>query len=622
MKGLANMRSFLNQHRFMWVCLGILWLKTFIVSSLTFDLTINQFLEALIFAVNPLAFLLVVFSLGLLLKTDYQRPYYFVISLLMTIILYSNAVYYREFTDIITLPMLVMSGNMGDLSTSIFELVAWYDIFFFLDIVVIVVFMVKKPSYLTVKKAPYRKSKSKYAIIAVVVATIVLAGQLDNTDHRTHSFNRDNIIKSLGIYNFYIYDAYLHLTTSSQTVFADREDWETIEQHLEKYSVEPNPELFGAAEDMNVVMVSLESVESFVINETVNGQEITPFLNELIEDSFYFENIYDQSGQGKTSDTEFMMSNSLYPLGRGAVFHTHAENEYAPMQRALQDKGYYTAAYHANSETFYNRDVVYDNFGYDHYYDIEYYEVTDENTVGWGLKDIDFIEQSMDYMKESPQPFFAKLLTLTNHFPYELDAEDQFIEPYDSESDIVNRYFPTVRYTDEAMRVMFEEMQEAGLYENTMFVLYGDHYGIAESHYDELSEYLGYEVTDDEARRLDRVPVIIHVPGLGGETIDTVGGHIDVMPTIVNLLGIPEEDHVMFGRDLLAENRDDFVVQRDGSVITDEVIYTRESCFDAEDGAQLQLNDCMEEIDRGEEELFYSDKIIYGDLLRFHKNTE
>ncbi|SES18426.1 LTA synthase family protein [Salipaludibacillus aurantiacus] len=615
------MKKFLNQHRFMLFCLGVLWFKTFIVSTLTFNLTINQFLEALVFLLNPLAFLLIVFSLGLLLKPKIQRPYYFIISTLLTIVLYSNAVYYREFTDIITLPMLVMSGNAGDLSTSVFELIQWYDIFFFLDLIVIGYILAKKPAFFTVNKVLFRQSRSKYAVLAVVVGTIVVAGQIDTTDHRTHSFNRDNVIKSLGIYNFYIYDAYLHLTTSSQTVFADKEDWETINDHLDMYSVEPNRELHGAAEGMNVVVISLESVESFVINETVNGEEITPFLNELIEDSFYFSDVYDQTGQGKTSDTEFMVNNSLYPLGRGAVFHTHDENVLTPLPGALQDRGYFTASFHANDETFYNRNITYDILGYDHFYHIDYFDVTEDNSVGWGLKDIDFVEQSMPYLKEMDQPFYSTFLTLTNHFPYELDPEDHYIEPYDSESDIVSRYFPTVRYTDEAIRVLFEEMKEADLYENTMFVLYGDHYGIADSHYDDLSEYLGYEVTDDEAVKLDRVPVIIHVPGMEEEafTADTVGGHIDIMPTVLNLLGMPEDDHVMFGRDLLSKERDDFAVQRDGSVITDEFIYTSETCFDADNGDILPLEKCMEAVNRGEWELYYSDKIIYSDLLRFHE---
>ena len=125
----------------------------------------------------------------------------------------------------------------------------------------------------------------------------------------------------------------------------------------------------------------------------VNGQEITPFLNDFIKDSFYFENFYHQTEQGKTSDSEFLLDNSLYPLNRGAVFFTHSGNEFNATPEILKDYGYYTATLHANSKSFWNRDIMYDSFGYDRYYSLTDYEVTDENSVGWGMKDIDFFEQ-------------------------------------------------------------------------------------------------------------------------------------------------------------------------------------------------------------------------------------
>ncbi|UCZ53102.1 LTA synthase family protein [Bacillus shivajii] len=614
------MKAFVRDHMFMIMCLVIIWLKTFVVSITTFQLTINQFIEGVTFALNPLAFLLVIFSIGLLMIPSVQRKYYFIVSLLLTVVLYSNAVYYREFSDIITLPMLVMSANMGDLSTSIVELVQWYDVFFFLDLTLVVFFLLKKPEFLTVHQAPFKQSKHKYAIIAVVALTIVGTSQADRiggSENRAHSFNRDHLVQSIGLYNFYVYDAFVHLSTSTQTVFANENDWVSIEEHLDLYRVGSNDKYFGAAQDMNVVVVSMESVESFVIGEEVNGEEITPFLNELIDDSFYFENFYYQTGQGKTSDAEFLINNSLYPLGRGAVFHTHDENEYDALPKTLRDNSYYTASFHANDETFYNRDVMYNNLGYDEYFAFDDYEINHENTVGWGMKDIDWIEQSMKYVEELPEPFYGTFLTLTNHFPYELDEQDHFIEPFDSESEIVNRYFPTVRYTDEAMKVLVDELKEADLYENTILVMYGDHYGIAESHYDELSKFLGEDIGPYESVKLERVPLIIHVPGVEGETFDTVSGQVDVMPTLMNLLGIPADEHVMFGSDLLNENRDDFAVLRNGTVITDEVIYTSETCYENKTGDAISMDHCIQARDRGEWELFYSDKIIYGDLLRF-----
>ncbi|MBU9724277.1 MULTISPECIES: LTA synthase family protein [Bacillaceae] len=613
------MKSFFKSHRFMLLCLGILWVKTFVISSLTFNININKYLEAIIFAVNPLAFLLVVFSIGVLFKPKVQPKYYFIISLLLSIVLYSNSVYFREFSDIITLPMLVMGANMGDLSTSIFALIQWYDVFFFVDVLLIGYFMFKTPAVLTVTQTSFKQTRSKFAVIAVIVLTIVGLIQFNHPETRTHSFNRDHLVQSMGIYNFYVYDAGVHTLTSTQTVFADVGDWWNIERYLEENRVEPNKDMFGVAEDMNVVVVSLESVESFVIGETIHGEEITPFLNELIEESFYFENFYYQTGQGKTSDAEFLINNSLYPLGRGAVFHTHTDNEFEALPGILKEQGYYNASFHANTETFYNRDIMYENFGYDRFYEMEDYEITEENSVGWGMKDIDWIEQSMEYVKELPEPFYSTFLTLTNHFPYELGQEDHFIDPYDSESEIVNQYFPTVRYTDEAMKVLVEGLKDEGLYENTILIMYGDHYGIANSHYDELEKFLGKEIDPVEEIKLERVPLIIHIPGMEGERLDTVSGQIDVMPTILNLLGIPEQDKIMFGSDLFAEDREDFAVLRNGNVITDEIIFHHGVCYEEKSGEEIPLENCEEAVKRGEMELFYSDEIIYSDLFRFRE---
>ncbi|MFA9556422.1 LTA synthase family protein [Evansella sp. AB-rgal1] len=611
------MKAFVKNHSFMLFCLTLLWLKTFIVSSITFHINSNQFVETLIFAFNPLAFLLFLFCVGTFLKPKLQTKYYISIAILLSSVLYANMVYYREFTDIITLPMLVMSANMGVLSTSIVELIQWYDIFYFLDVIIILFFLIKKRSWFQVTQTCFWKSKSKYAVMGIALVTIFVISQVDTTETRAHSFNRDHIVQKIGLYNFYIYDVLLHTTTTSQTVFAEKDDWSRVEEHLMKYSTSPSSEFYAKGKDMNLIVVSLESLENFVIGETINGEEITPFLNELIEDSFYFDNFYYQTGQGKTSDAEFMMNNSLYPLGRGAVFHTNDSNEYKALPEILSEKGYSTAAFHANDKTFYNRDVMYENLGYDKYYSIEHYEVTEENSVGWGLKDIDFVEQTIEYIKDIPQPFYSTLLTLTNHFPYELDEKDHFIPPYESDSEILSRYFPTVRYTDEAMRVLVERLKEEGLYENTILVLYGDHYGLADTHNEAVGEFLGKEITPIEAVKLERVPLIIHIPGMNGNTISTVSGQIDVMPTVLNLLGIQEQfDQIMFGSDLFSEEKPDFTVLRDGTVISEKYI-SKNDCFSIETGEIVDEFHCSEIRERGEWELFFSDKIIYGDLFRF-----
>src|SRR5690606_11603509 len=156
-------------------------------------------------------------------------------------------------------------------------------------------------------------------------------------------------------------------------------------------------------------------------------------------------------------------------------------------------EGYYSAVFHANDKSFWNRDLMYRNLGYDRFFDIAEYTLTEENTVAWGLKDIDFFEQSVEMVKELPQPFYSKFITLTNHHPFELAEEDRWVPEFDSGSKTLNRYFPTVRYMDESLKRFFEKVKEAGLYENSIFVLYGDHYGISSNHNKSMAKYLGKE---------------------------------------------------------------------------------------------------------------------------------
>ena len=146
-------------------------------------------------------------------------------------------------------------------------------------------------------------------------------------------------------------------------------------------------------------------MQSFVINNDIYGQEVTPFLNDFIKDSYYFDEFYHQTGQGKTSDSEFILENSLYPFNRGAVFFTHSGNEFDAMAEKLGEQGYFTSTMHANNKSFWNRDIMYHALGYDYFYSATDYNITPDNSVGWGMKDIPFFEQSVDLMKVNAKTF-------------------------------------------------------------------------------------------------------------------------------------------------------------------------------------------------------------------------
>ncbi|MCA1058971.1 LTA synthase family protein [Rossellomorea aquimaris] len=367
-----------------------------------------------------------------------------------------------------------------------------------------------------------------------------------------------------------------------------------------------------------MILVSMESTQNFAINQKINGEEITPFLNELIKDSFYFTNIYDQTAQGKTSDAEFMIDTGLYPLSSGSAFVRKPDNTYRSLPHLLKaQEDYYAAVFHGNDRTFWNRESMYESLGYDRYFSKRDYTVTEENSVNYGIKDIPFFDQTFTYLEEIPQPFYTRLITLTNHFPFLLEEHDQFIEEASTSEDVVNRYVTTVRYEDEAIKALFEKLKSNGMYQNTVVVLYGDHYGISEKYEQGVFELLGQEDTPVNHAKLQQVPLIIHVPGEKAKTIETIGGEIDIRATILHLLGIESKDTLSFGHSLFTRDGNHPVIFRDGDFITEKYIFQDNACYSNIGEKPVSDSRCEPYKEKVREELRRSDDIVYGDLLRF-----
>lgn len=615
-------KTFFSKISFMLIAILLMWLKTYAVYKTSFHIKIDNLTQEFILFINPLSFLLLIFGLSLFLKGKNRNRYIIAMSCLVTFVLLANMVFYRFYNDFLTIPVLFQTSNMGDLGSSIGTLLEPTDLLLAVDIAVLIWLHIRQKAFQSDIPSTKNERAAYFLFVASVYFFNLGLSEAERPQLLTRSFDREMLVKNISLFNFHIYDGVLQSKQSAQRALADSNSLTEIENYVTANAKDANKRLFGAAKGRNVILVSLESTQSFVINEKLNGEEITPFLNDFIKQSYNFNNVYHQTGQGKTSDSEFIVDNSLYPLGRGAVFFTNAGNQYMAAPEILKNSGYYSAVLHANNKSFWNRDLMYDSFGYDSFFDINSYDVTDENSVGWGLKDKEFFEQSSELMKNLPQPFYSRLITLTNHFPFDLDEEDQLIDEYDSSSQTLNKYFPTVRYQDEALKRFIEKLKEEGLYDNSVIVLYGDHYGISENHNEAMGQFLGKEITPFEEVQLQKVPLVIHIPGITDkkpQTIETVGGQIDIRPTLMNLLGIDTKDQIQFGNDLLSDEKLDFTVLRDGSFITDQVVYTDGACYDKETGKPLEeTKQCEAFADKAKQELSLSDEIIYGDLLRFY----
>lgn len=566
---------------------------------------------------NPLSSLMLLLGIGLFFKKKGYIRWIVITHFTLSILLLANILFYKFFDDFLTIPLLFVAGNMSELGSSVATLFNPLYLLFFGDTIALI-FIAKRSSSNIGKMSTKKFIAGYYLLTSFLFISNVLIAQTQRPELLTRSFDRQLLVKNIGIYNYQMYDLYLQTKMQATRVFADSNQLTQIVNYLNTKEKNKS-ELYGKYKGKNVIIVSMESLQSFVINHKENGQEITPFLNRLIQESYYFDNFYHQTGQGKTSDAEFLIENSLYPLNRGAVFFTQPNNVYQAMPSILKKEGYYSAVFHANNKSFWNRDIVYNSFGYDRFYNLLDYNVTSENSVGWGLKDKDFFSQTVEKLKTLPQPFYAKAITLTNHFPFTLGVTDANIKPYTSDDATFNNYFVTVNYMDQALEGFFKELKQSGLYDNSIIVLYGDHYGISENHNRAMGQYLGEEVTPYEHIQLQRTPLIIHVPGqTKGETISTVAGQIDIRPTLLSLLGKKSDTLIEFGSDIFAKHDEHLVVLRDGSVVTDQYIVYNNVLYNRKNGMVVNDEEVKNQLlDAGRTELDYSDKIIYGDLLRY-----
>ncbi|MFM9532937.1 LTA synthase family protein [Lysinibacillus sp. IITD104] len=629
MKNLVNKKDNLLQNflGIYIVAVLMLWSKTYISQLSQFDLGVEGVMQQFLLLINPLGSAMLFLGFSFLFKGKRKYTSLVVIYTLMSILLYANIVYYRFFSDFITLPTLSQTQNFGDLGGSVLSLLKPYDILFFVDVLVMFYLRFSKKIQKDTKRYGYKKGM---AIIAIALAVSVLNLGLAETNRPqllTRGFDRNYIVKYLGMYNYTIYDSVETMKASSQRALADSSDITEVINYTKSNYAKPNAQYFGAAKGMNVIYLHLESFQNFLIDYKLNGEEVTPFLNSLAKDknTLYFDNFFHQTGQGKTSDAEFMLENSLFGLPQGSAYITKAQNTYQAAPSILKDYGYTSAVFHGNNGSFWNRNVIYKSFGFDKFFDASYYNTgTSEDMAEYGLLDKPFFAQSQNLLSSLPQPFYTKLITVGNHYPYKMNQDLVTIDKANTGDASVDNYFQTARYADEAIQQVFQQLKESGLYDHSMIVLYGDHYGISDNHNAAMSQVIGKDITPYESANLQRVPLFIHVPGMEGGTNHTYGGQTDLLPTLLHLLGIDSQQFVQFGSDLLSEEHDEIVPFRNGDFVSPTIYSINEKYYDNKTGLPLdesQLEEAKTIKNEVDHKLALSDRVVNGDLLRFYTPT-
>ena len=622
------------------------WLKTMWAYTVDFNLDIQGFYQAFLAFVNPIPLGLLFIGLALYFKrSTIFYGFSIFVYILLFIWLFSNAVYYREFSDFVTVNTMMasssVSAGLGEAALGLFR--PW-DIIYLIDFPILGYLMYKK--LIRVDHRPFNK-RASFAITALstmlFTANLFLA-EIDRPQLLTRGFSNYYVVRALGLPAFLGYSGNQTYQANKERSKASAEDLKPVEEYIQNHYAEPNKDYFGIAKGRNVIYVHLESFQQFLIDYKLQADgksyEVTPFLNSLYHSNstLAFSNVFNQVKAGKTSDAETMIETGLFGLNQGSFMVNYGgTNTQQAAPFILSKNGDYTSAvFHGNAGSFWNRNTAYKQWGYNYFFDASYFTKQDDtNSFQYGLNDKIMLKDSIKYLERLQQPFYVKYITVSNHYPYttSLIGDEIGFPLAKTKDETINGYFATANYLDSSVKALFDYLKKSGLYDNSIIVLYGDHFGISQTRNPNLAPLVGKTSetwSNYDNAMMQRVPYMVVIPGMDkGKIIDTYGGQVDMLPTLEHLLGIDTKNYLQVGQDMLSTQHQQITAFRSSNnFVTPKYTSFNGRTYYTQTGEEITNPDetIKKELDdirnAANTQLKISDAIQTGDLIRFYKGND
>lgn len=526
------------------------------------------------------AIMLGILSISLLFKKNSNRVKYVIgWNIFFTVLICLDLVYNRSF---FTMPsaadVYIFRNFSGFDGGEVTSLICGYDIILFIDIIVHVLFVWKFQAR-EIDKEVRKRALLRGAIATVLTCMAILAAipiQAQIFKINTHILDNDNDAteesRYLSSFGYHVKDIMELVSESFNKELSEEEKSEVKAYYSWKNENLPNNQYAGMFNGKNVLFLQIESLETFVINQTIDGQEITPNINKLTQSAFVFNNIYEQVQGGNSSDADLMYTTSRLPVGKGSTFFRYSDVKLTSLPELLMERGYQTLYTQAVNGSFWNYEKAWKNMiGLDTFIGAEKLDMSGDK-IGFTINDKDFLEQVYPHLEGLTKPYYAHIVCNSSHMPFQI--HDESIKELELSEELDNSYLggylQLCRYVDTQIGILLEKMEMAGLLDNTVIVVVGDHTGIHKYYEYSLEEWYD-EYPWVEADGYYTVPLIIHEGSLGQRVeSDVLAGQIDVMPTLAYLLGIPDEEYMnaAMGRNLLKTNRS-YAIFRDGTIYSE-----------------------------------------------------
>ena len=632
-------------------CRNNLMLVALVIAAVVNDFILRGLTVGNVFKIKPIITsmaTIVLFSIIAIVLANKKRKYFYIIfSWVFTLLNMANFMYYTYFKSFLSISFFNQVAHLSKMKSSVSEAFNIKVLIFIIPTLALMYFYrrLKQKNYFERVDDQYSlrheiRTPFVFSLVLFLAVSVTLTGT--DISRIQKQWNRDYLVEQFGIYSFVAADV-VKAATVQKPVEGDFEKFDERVNNLvqRNQSLNQNNKYTNSLEGKDLYVIHYESVQSFAMDLSFADGEVTPFLNKLADESLFFSNFHPQISVGTSSDTEFTFNTSLYPINNRTVFIDHADKEFESLQKLLKEKGYYTMSMHGNNGSFWNRDMMHPNLGYEEFVSKEAYEI--DEVTGMGLSDESFYRQSVEKIKQKKLlhegPMMVKLITLSNHYPFkDLDFYGPFDTGYLEGTDVSN-YLKSMNYADRALETFFMEMEKAGLLDNAAILIYGDHHSnVSTEDYEKIYNYDSKknllihkssdnfkEINNAYLRDAQRTPLLIWTKdGALKETIDKPTGMIDVMPTLGNMMNF--KNTFGLGQDIINE-QENSVIFPDGSFLTEDYYYSA-STMEVFDMKTNQLlfsekdlpQEILEEIQMVEDELELSTDLIENNLINHYKS--
>ena len=555
-------------------------------------------------------------AFGYLIKPKNRFAYYISFNIFLTAICMINSVYYTFYTSFASISMLSLTQYIGDVGDAVVENVLQLkDLIYVIGPIAMIVVhtkLKKKNYYKRIELKSDRKKKTLKTLGAAGALFILFLVTMTSLDASRFlkQWNKEYIVMRFGIYIYQANDLVTSIQPKINAMFGYDQANKEFNDYFANVGEMQTNEYTNVLAGKNVIVIHGESMMTNAMKLSFNGQEVTPTLNRLAKEGMFFSNFYSQVSVGTSSDSELTYNTSLMPTKSGTAFVSFSDRTYNSTPKLLKEKGYYTFSMHANNADFWNRRAMHNSLGYNRFYSKTDYNVTKENTIGLGLSDIEFFSQSVKKIEKvnaKHQNWYGLLIMLTNHTPFsETDKYGEFpvdiketvtkedgtteevVYPY-MEGTKLGNYFKSLHYADGALGKFITSLDEKGLLDNTVVIIYGDHDArLSRKDYNRLYNYdkendsvldednPNYKEYDSYQYELGRkVPFIIWSKDMQGtnlnQEVTNVMGMYDVMPTLGNMFGFYNK--YALGHDIFNIKDKNIVVFPNGNWVTNKMYY-------------------------------------------------